>query len=122
MKKNYLILCCIIISSITVIGQNVKFKNMTPQKRAKIFTELMQTQLNLSTDQINKVAAINLKSANEMEILKSTNIGKLDKRKRAIKIQKERETLFKFVLNNEQMDKYLKKKKEMLHQLKEQKP
>ena len=95
---------------------------MTPQKRAKIFTELMQTQLNLSTDQINKVAAINLKSANEMEILKSNNIGKLDKRKRAIKIQKERETLFKFVLNNEQMDKYLKKKKEMLHQLKEQKP
>ena len=95
---------------------------MTPQKRAKIFTELMQIQLNLSTDQINKVAAINLKSANEMEILKSNNIGKLDKRKRAIKIQKERETLFKFVLNNEQMDKYLKKKKEMLHQLKEQKP
>ena len=82
----------------------------------------MQIQLNLSTDQINKVAAINLKSANEMEILKSNNIGKLDKRKRAIKIQKERETLFKFVLNNEQMDKYLKKKKEMLHQLKEQKP
>ena len=95
---------------------------MTPQKRAKTFTELMQIQLNLSTDQINKVAAINLKSANEMEILKSNNIGKLDKRKRAIKIQKERETLFKFVLNNEQMDKYLKKKKEMLHQLKEQKP
>ena len=118
MKKKVLLICCVIIVCITALGQNGKFKNMTPQKRAKTYTELMRTYLKLSKDQTFKIEAINLKSANEMEKLKSDDISKMNKWNKAMKIQKQRETLFKSVLSKEQLDTYFKKKKEMIQQLK----
>ena len=117
MKKKFILICCVIITSINAFSQNGKFKNMTPQDRAKTYTELMQTYLNLNRDQTIKVLDINLKSANEMEKLKSVAISKMDKWNKAMKIQKQRETLFKSVLSKVQMDKYITKKKELLHKL-----
>ncbi|MHB9141626.1 MAG: hypothetical protein ACYC25_07120 [Paludibacter sp.] len=117
MKKNILIIGCVIFASLTAFAQNGKFKNMTPKERAGAYTELMQADLKLSPNQLTKVAAINLKSANEMEKLKSDSIGKMDKWNKALDIQKQRETVFKSILTKEQMDLYFEKKNEMIMQL-----
>ncbi len=114
MKKNLIIICCLLSVSIASFSQNERFKRFTPDKRAKIHTELMQKNLDLNPDQVSKIASINLKYAQEMEAIKDTGLSRAEKLGKAIEIQVRREDEFAEILTLTQLKTYISKKKELM--------
>ncbi|WP_010417381.1 hypothetical protein [Anaerophaga thermohalophila] len=91
---------------------------LTPEERAQMQTEWMEENLQLNDSQLVKVEALNLEYALKMEKIKEIN-GNLSKLKAARKISEEKDKKLKKLLNEEQFEFYLDKRKEMRKKAKE---
>ena len=84
----------------------------TPEERAQMQTEWMEENLQLNDSQLVKVEALNLEYALKMEKIKEIN-GNLSKLRAARKISEEKDKKLKKLLDEEQFEFYLDKRKEM---------
>jgi methionine-rich copper-binding protein CopC len=94
-------------------------KQSTPEQRAQLQTEYLKNNLHLDEQQTQKVADINLKSAQKMESVLNGSGGKLSKMKTAKNINKEKEAGYKEVLTSEQYKQYQELKEDMKEKMKE---
>lgn len=93
-------------------GQGQGWGNATAEERAKRQTEMMKTQLTLTTTQAPKVANINLKYVKKMEdVRKISDTAVQHKTAKSIQSQKDNE--LKSVLTDAQFKQYLKRMEEM---------
>lgn len=90
----------------------------TPEERAQMQTEWMEENLQLNDSQLVKVEALNLEYALKMEKIKEIN-GNLSKLRAARKISEEKDKKLKKLLDKEQFEFYLDKRKEMRKKAKE---
>jgi len=84
----------------------------TPEERAQMQTEWMKENLQLNDSQLVKIEALNLKYALKMEKIKGIN-GNLSKLKAARKTSEDKDEKLKQVLDKEQFEFYLDKRKEL---------
>ena len=97
-----------------------KLKNTTPEERAKAQTELMKSKLDLTADQLPKVADLNLKYAQKMEPILKGDAGWFMKMHEVKEISGAKEAELKQILSPEQFDKYLASKAEMRERFEEE--
>lgn len=93
--------------------------NSTPGERARFQTDMMKEKLALTPDQVPKVEAINLKSADAMEPVIKSSDGPVVKLKHAREIEEQKANQLKGVLTGEQFSKYLVMRDEMKQKLEE---
>ena len=84
----------------------------TPEERAQMQTEWMKENLQLNDSQLVKIEALNLEYALKMEKIKGIN-GNLSKLKAARKTSEDKDEKLKQVLDKEQFEFYLDKRKEL---------
>jgi len=94
-------------------------KNSTPEQRAKMQTDLLQTKLGLDTNQVVKVQAINLAAAQKMDPVLKGDGGKLAKFRQMREIESTRDKDLKKVLTAEQYKQYEAAKEEIKEKMKE---
>ena len=94
-------------------------KNTTPAERANAQTAMMKTKLELTDEQLPKVAALNLKYAERMEPILKGSEGRLVKMRSARDIQAAKEAEMKGLLSPEQFQKFQAAKEEMRAQMAE---
>lgn len=93
--------------------------NSTPEQRAKFQTAYMKSKLSLTADQLPKVEAINLDTAQQMEpVLKGTQ-GKLMKLRAARGIEQKKETALQGVLTPAQFQTFLASRDDLKQKLEE---
>ena len=90
-----------------------KLKDRTPEERAQAQTAFMKSALDLTTDQVPKVEAINLKYAQKMEPVIQGSGSQGEKLHQAIQINQEKEAELEQILSAEQFQKYQSFKEEM---------
>jgi len=117
MKKFLVIIIAFSFFNTKAFSQD-SYEQRTPEERAKIQTEWMKQNLNLSDEQFEKVEPLNLEYALKMEEVKSID-GKLSKIKKAKSLSDEKDSKLKTILSEEQFEKYLKKRKELGDKMKE---
>ena len=100
-------------------AQMEKLQNTTPGERAKAQTAMMKSKLELTPEQLPKVAAINEKYAEKMEPVIKGSAGPLMKMRQAKAIGEQKEGELKQVLSPQQFEKYLASKEEMREQFEE---
>jgi hypothetical protein len=100
-------------------GQMDKLMNTTPDERANAQTALMKAKLDLTADQLPKIAAINQKYAQKMEPIIKGSGGPFMKMSQMRGVNEEKEAELKQVLSPEQFQKYLASKEEMREQFEE---
>jgi hypothetical protein len=96
-----------------------KLMNTTPDERASAQTAMMKAKLDLTADQLPKIAAINQKYAQKMEPIIKGSSGPLMKMSQMREVNGEKEAELKQVLSPEQFQKYLASKEEMREQFEE---
>lgn len=109
----------VLMVSTGVSAQTDDNAKMPAAERAQRLTEWMKTNLNLTAEQEQQVAPINLDCATKIDSVRNLNRSKMDKLREVRKIQQYREAEFAKILNAEQMKKYKEEKKEKAQQLKE---
>jgi hypothetical protein len=96
-------------------GQNVppqyadtiaKLKAATPEQRAKIQTDLMNTKLSLTADQYKQVSAINLFYARKIEPIFRSDANRFSKYQRIKPLLDEKDGKLKAVFTAEQFKNY----------------
>jgi hypothetical protein len=99
-------------------AQNLeKFKNSTPEQRATIQTEFMTAKIPLTPEQVPKVKAINLASAEKADPILKGDDGPLVKM-RALKVLDEaKDSSLRAVLTPEQFVEYLALKEKIREEL-----
>lgn len=97
--------------SMKIFGQSYGEK-FSPEERAQMQTEWMKENLQLNDSQLVKIEALNLEYALKMEKVKGIN-GNLSKLKAARKTSGEKDEKLKKLLNEEQFEFYLDKRKEL---------
>lgn len=105
--------------STSVFAQTDDNEKMPAAERAQRLTGWMKTNLNLTAEQEQQVAPINLDCATKIDSVRNLKLSKMDKLKEARKIQQYREAEFAKILSAEQMKKYKEEKKEKGQQMKE---
>lgn len=109
----------LLLAAPTAWAQLAKLKNTTPEQRAKALTEFMKSKLSLTTDQLPKVADLNLKYARKMEPVIKGSEGPLMKMRQAEEINHEKQAELKQILSPQQFDTYLASKEEMRERIEE---
>jgi len=100
-------------------GQMDKLMNTTPDERASAQTAMMKVKLDLTADQLLKIAAINQKYAQKMEPIIKGSSGMFMKMNQMRGVNEEKEAELKQVLSPEQFQKYLASKAEMREEFEE---
>ncbi len=95
------------------------FKNSTPEQRAEKQSEFLGTNLKLDNAQREKVNAINLKYAKQMDAVMKGNGPRISKLKSARKLNQEKEAEYKTVLTPDQLKQYEQVKKDLREKMKE---
>jgi hypothetical protein len=85
----------------------------TPAERAKVQTLLMKEKLHLTEQQLPKVEAINLQTAEKLEPVIKGNEGPLVKMRTARAAEQEKEAALKGVLTPEQFQAFLAAREEL---------
>lgn len=96
-----------------------KLENTTPEQRAKALTEIMKVKLGLAPEQTTKIAALNLKYAQQMEPVIKGPSGRIMKAMEMRQINEKKEAELKALLSPEQFAKYEASKEEMREKLEE---
>ena len=96
-----------------------ELKNTTPVERASLQTELMKSMLTLTPEQMQTVADLNLKYANQMEPIIKGSSSSLTKMFEMRKINNEKETELKRILSPQQWEKFDASRDEMRQQFEE---
>jgi hypothetical protein len=110
-----LLLAC----ALTASAQLDKLKDTTPEQRATIQTEFMQSKLNLTAEQMPKIADINLRYAQKMDPIIKGSSGALMKMRQMKEVNGEKEAELQQVLSADQFQKYLAAREEMRAKLEE---
>ena len=100
-------------------GKLEELRNTTPQERAAAQTEMMKSKLALTPDQTPKIAALNLKYAQEMEPVIKGSEGPFIRMRHAREISTRKEAELKQMLTPEQFEKYLASREEMREKFEE---
>lgn len=100
-------------------AQGYMMQMQPPEERAKRMTEWMTTNLKLTGDQVPKVQDINLRYAQKMEGIKMGSQTKEEKRGQVKSLSDQKDGEMKTVLNDDQYQSYLARKKEMEKRMKE---
>ena len=111
MKKMILTGIFVSFFSLGAFTQNFGMQ-FTPEERAQMQTEWMKENLQLNDSQLVKIEVLNLKYALKMEKIKGIN-GNLSKLKAARKTSEDKDEKLKQVLDEEQFEFYLDKRKEL---------
>jgi len=101
------------------LGQMDKLMNTTPDERASAQTAMMKAKLDLTPEQLPKIAAINLKYAQKMEPIIKGSEGMFMKMSQMRGVNEGKETELKQVLSPDQFQKYLASKAEMREEFEE---
>jgi hypothetical protein len=89
-------------------------QRMSVEERAKMTTEWMIKELNLTSEQIVPIDSINLLFAKAQQIIFQSSDGDREKIRETMQaLEKEKETAFSEFLTTEQLDLYKKKRDEM---------
>jgi len=94
-----------------------KLAGTTPAQRAAVQTEFMRTRLGLSETQQQKIAALNLKYAEQMQPILQGSDGPLMKMAAARRVDEAKDAELRGVLQPEQYQKYLAAKEELRQHL-----
>jgi len=97
--------------SLGAFAQNFRMQ-LTPEERAQLQTEWMKENLQLNDSQLVKIEALNLEYALKMEKVKSVQ-GRISQLKAARKTSEEKDKKLKKLLDEEQFEFYLDKRKEL---------
>ena len=116
--REALLACCLSLVPAILLAQD-GMKQSTPEKRAEMQTTYLKNQLQLDDAQTQKIGAINLKYAQQMDPVLKGNGGKLSKLRTAKKINSQKEAEYREVLSKEQFAKYQEVKEEMKDKMKE---
>jgi hypothetical protein len=104
-------------------GQNIppqyadtiaKLKAATPETRAKMQTDLMNTKLSLTAEQYKQVSAINLLYARKIEPIFRSDANRFSKYQKIKPLLDEKDEQLKAVFTAEQFKKYQDVKSEMM--------
>ncbi len=93
----------------------------TPQQRAHFEDRWMKRDLNLSSDQAARVADINLRTAQRMQSIYSSDGGKFRMFREIMRARDEKDAELQGVLTNQQFAKFKSRKEKMwqrMHQMK----
>jgi len=96
-----------------------QLRNTTPAQRAKALTEIMKMKLGLAPDQTEKIAALNLKYAQQMEPVIKGSSGKIMKMMEMRQINEKKEAELQTLLKPDQFAKYEASKEEMREKFEE---
>ena len=116
--REALLACCLTLVPAILLAQDGMIQS-TPEKRAEMQTTYLKNQLQLDDAQTQKIGAINLKYARQMDPVLKGNSGKLSKLRTAKKINSQKEAEYREVLSKEQFAKYQEVKEEMKDKMKE---
>lgn len=109
----------VLMFSSSVFAQTDDNEKIPAEQRAKRHTEWMKNNLNLTAEQEQQIAHINLDCATKIDSVRNLQLSKMDKLKKVREVQQYRENEFAKILNAEQMKKYKEEKKEKGQQMKE---
>lgn len=109
----------LIASAFSARAQLDKLTSTTPEERAKAQTDLMKAKLDLTPDQIGKVAELNLKYATKMEPIIKGSAGPFMKMREANEVSQAKEAELKQLLSPVQFEKFLAAKEEMREKFEE---
>jgi len=111
MKKLFVI-SIMLVATVTFAAAQQR-QRQTPEESAKAYTERMEKLLTLTADQKNKIQAINLDLAKQMNAQFQNNQGDREAMRSAMQaIEKKRDEQYKPVLTADQFKKYLADKEE----------
>ncbi|MDR0507185.1 MAG: DUF4890 domain-containing protein [Dysgonamonadaceae bacterium] len=107
-----LLLCTLVLTN----AQNQpRSQRMSVEERAKMITEWMTKELNLTQEQINPVDSINLLFAKAQQVIFQSSDGDREKIRESMDaLEKEKEISFAKILTAKQLDLYKKKQAEMI--------
>lgn len=101
-------------------GQDLeKLKDTTPEQRATVQTELMKASLGLAPAQVERVAAVNLKYAQQMQPVIAGSEGPLRKLSAMQRVNEAKEGELRVVLSDAQFQKYLAGREELRRRFEE---
>ena len=109
----------LLASALTASAQLDKLKDTTPEERAKAQTVFMKSKLDLTNEQMPKVADINLRYAQKMDPIIKGSGGPFMKMREMKEVNDAKETELQQVLSADQFQKYLASKEEMRQKLEE---
>lgn len=115
-------LALLVLASGSALAQGVSpaLAASTPAERAKIQTDFMKEKLALTAEQVPKVEALNLETAQKMEPVLKGSEGPFMKVRAAREIEQTKETALQGLLTPEQFQKFLASKDELKQKLEEQ--
>jgi hypothetical protein len=116
-RRTIWIVALVLVAS-TAAAQNLdELAHTTPEQRAAEQTRMMKSRLDLSTDQLGQVEALNLKYAKEMDPVLKGSGGVLERLRKAREIDHAKDTALQGVLSESQFQKYAAAKQEMRKEL-----
>ena len=98
-------------------GPSDALQSSTPQERATFQTEYMKDKLALTPEQLPKVSALNLDTAQKMEPVLKGSEGPLMKARAMKGIEAQKETALQGILTPDQFQKFLTLREEMKQKL-----
>jgi hypothetical protein len=102
-----------LLSAAPGFAQREGLRNTSPEERARVETFFMKRKLNLTPKQTEKVRAINMKYAREMDPIIKGSEGKLRKLRQARDIEHDKDADLHSVLSPGQYQRYLASKEEI---------
>jgi anion-transporting ArsA/GET3 family ATPase len=116
MKKLAFITVLLLLISTFANAQNPRSggQRLSVEERAKMTTDWMVKELNLTPEQIAPIDSINLLFAKAQQVIFQSSDGDREKIRETMEaLEKEKETTFSVILTPEQLDLYKKKRDEM---------
>jgi len=100
-------------------GPSEALQSSTPQERATFQTEYMKHKLALTDEQLPKVSALNLETAQKMDPVLKGSQGPLMKMRAMKAIEDQKETQLQAILTPDQFQKFLAAREELKQKLEE---
>jgi len=114
-----LVLSLVVAAAAHAQGPSQALQSSTPQERATFQTEYMKTKLALTAEQLPKVSALNLETAQKMEPVLKGSEGPLVKLRAMKAIEDQKETGLQGILTPDQFQKFLAAREELKQKLEE---
>lgn len=102
----------------TAQAQESKWRELAPEERAAHLTEWMKEKLELNDDLSKQVNQINLKYANQMELLKTDDGSRFSKFQKIKSIDESKDQELKKLLSADKFAKYLDEKEAIREKIK----
>ena len=110
-------LLLLVASAFTASAQMDALARSTPEQRAKFQTEFMKDRLSLTSEQLPKVSALNLKYAQEMDPVLKSQDRPLMRMRSMQAIQQRKDAELATLLTPDQNQRYLASKEELREKL-----